>query len=252
MNVFALDFDGVLCNSAAENAVAAWRGGRRLWSHWQGDEPPAAYSRRYIELRPVIETGWQIIPLLTLIARETLDDATIARDFPALSAALLQETGCTRAQMARWFGEARDAWIARDLDDWLGRHRFYPAAFARFAERWREQPLFIITTKEERFAQALLASRGIDFPAERLYGLDRGRSKEDILEELSSHPEWRDTVWHFVEDRLGTLLRVADRPTLQQVRLYLADWGYNTAADRAAAARHPAITVWNPDRFLMV
>ena len=48
---------------------------------------------------------------------------------------------------------------------------------------------------------------------------------------------------HFVEDRLDTLLGVAECWELQAVRLYLVDWGYNTSAQRREAGQHPRIRV---------
>lgn len=251
MNRFALDFDGVLCNSAAENAVTAWRAGAHLWPHWQGAEPPSAYQQRFLRLRPLIETGYQTILLMGLIAEGVSDDQLRAQ-FTPLADRLLHRIGRTPADLVALFGATRDAWIAADLADWLGRHHFYPGVRDRFAAYCRTEPCFILTTKQQRFIVALLAGQGIPFPAEHIYGLDRGRRKEEILEDLLGHPEHIGATWHFVEDRLPTLRRVAARPALAGVRLYLADWGYNTPADHAAARAHPAITVWSPEQFLRV
>jgi len=41
------------------------------------------------------------------------------------------------------------------------------------------------------------------------------------------------SLW-FVEDRLKTLV-VHQQPDLDAVKLYLADWGYNTPAERESA-----------------
>lgn len=249
-HVFAVDFDGVLCDSAAESAVAAWRAGGRLWPDCQGAEPPEACRQRFIRLRPLIETGYQTVLLTGLIARG-LDEAAIAARFAELCQALLQEIGRSRTELDQLFGAVRDAWIAQDPQDWLGRQRFYPV-IDTFAEKIKTDPVFILTTKQARFVRTLLEGYGIAFPDERIFGLDSGRKKEEILEQLLERPEYRNAVWHFVEDRLATLLRIAGRERLQGVRLYLADWGYNTARDREQARRHPAITVWNPRQFLAV
>jgi hypothetical protein len=40
----------------------------------------------------------------------------------------------------------------------------------------------------------------------------------------------------FVEDRVDTLLEVKASPIAEQTDLLLADWGYNTAAQRRLAA----------------
>jgi phosphoglycolate phosphatase-like HAD superfamily hydrolase len=251
-NVFVLDFDGVLCDSAAETAVTAWRAGQSIWPHWQGGEPPAEYRQRFIKLRPVVETGYQTIPLMGLITKG-LDDERIASHFHELCDELLQEIDYPREQCARLFNEARAHWMRQDLSDWLSRQRFYPLIIERFREKLNaEWPLFILTTKQERFIEALLKGQGIVFPKERIFGLDTGQKKEDTLEELLQWPDLHRATWHFVEDRLATLLRILQRESLNRVRLYLASWGYNMIQDREQARLNKAITLWNPEQFLVV
>jgi len=251
MNVFALDFDGVLCDSAAETGVTAWRAGRRIWPEWEGAEPAAEHLRRFVELRPVLETGYQAI-LLMHFAWAGVSRERVRRGFAQMCDQALAEAGVSRAESVRLFGATRDAWIRDDLPDWLSRHRFYPGVFETFAARAGTEPTFILTTKQERFVHALLGSQGVRVPPERVFGLDAGKPKEEVLAELMGRPELQGGRFHFVEDRIGTLLRVAEQPGLEAVRLYLANWGYCTEADLAKAETHPRIAVWPPDRFLAV
>jgi hypothetical protein len=44
-----------------------------------------------------------------------------------------------------------------------------------------------------------------------------------------------------VEDRLNTLTKIVTQPELEAVKLYLADWGYNTLLERQAALLQPRI-----------
>jgi phosphoglycolate phosphatase-like HAD superfamily hydrolase len=206
---------------------------------------------RFVKLRPVLETGYQTLLLMGLIDKQH-DDAVIIARFPELSAQLLEETQVSAQQCARWFGEARDAWIAEDLSGWLSHQRFYPRAMEKLKQTLAANPVFIVTTKQERFVAALLNGWGIAFPGERIFGFDRGKSKELILEDLLIQHQWQPGCWHFVEDRLETLLRVASHKSLAAVQLYLADWGYNTEVARNLARQHPSITVWNQESFLVV
>ena len=250
-DIFALDFDGVLCDSAAEMAVTAWRAGAQIWPAWDVPEPPSEYLSRFLRLRPVIETGHQSILLMRLIDNG-LGDETIALQFPELCTRLLEETEHPPAGLVRLFAQARDIWIDRDLDDWLSRHTFYPEVIKTFAKKAITDPVFILTTKQERFVRILLQSRGIRLPADRIFGLDTGKSKEDVLEQLSQRSEFDGGRFHFVEDRLQTLIRVAGRRRLRHVLLYLAAWGYNTPKDREMAASIRRITIWDSSDFLKV
>jgi phosphoglycolate phosphatase-like HAD superfamily hydrolase len=251
VNVFALDFDGVLCDSATEMAVSAWRAGSQIWPDWHGQEPPDTSLERFRKLRPLLETGYQAILLMGLIQRETSDEV-ISDHFPIMSERLLEEIGYSRARSMRLFGQTRDRWIARNLEDWLSRHRFYTHAIEAFVKKIDVAPVFILTTKPERFAKKLLEARNIDFPSERIFGLDRGKLKEETLEQLVRRPEFRGARFHFVEDRLATLQRAMGRKRLNQIQLYLVDWGYNTAEDRKIARQTSRITLWSPEAFLAV
>jgi hypothetical protein len=56
-------------------------------------------------------------------------------------------------------------------------------------------------------------------------------------------------VIHFIEDRFETLLAVANTNGLEDIKLYLADWGYNTEEQRALAKNHDRIILISQDDF---
>jgi len=245
--LFAVDFDGVLCDSAAETGITAWRAGGRIWRHWRGAEPPSAMLARFVSLRPVVEKGYEAILLLALID-EGRDDAAIFARFAALANQLLIAKNLAAADLTRLFGKARDAWIERDPADWISRNRFYPVVLDSLARRLTSDPVFILTTKQQRFVILLLKAAGIRLAADRIFALESALPKEDrLLKLMSRFPE--HTI-HFVEDRLATLLRVAAREELTAVRLYLADWGYNTVAEREQARAMDRISICRPEIFM--
>ena len=249
MNVFALDFDGVICDSARETAVSAWRAAAGLWPGWEGNEPPPEAVEGFVRVRPVLETGYQAPILMRLVVRG-LPTQEILADFARLCRDEMAECGASRQELVEAFGATRDHWIARDPADWLARHRFYPGVVEKLGEALKTTPVFILTTKQERFASELLHSAGVDFPDDRLFGLESGRRKEHILEGLAQEPAFRGHTFHFVEDRLRTLERVAAVPALADVRLYLATWGYCAEAEKQHAAADSRITLWQLGDFL--
>jgi phosphoglycolate phosphatase-like HAD superfamily hydrolase len=250
-DVFALDFDGVICDSAAEGAVTSWRAGQKLWPQWQGAEPPEECRDRFVRLRPALETGYQM-PLLMKLVVDHVSDAEVLARFVPLCEELMSIHGLTRKQLVGIFGEARDEWIARDTAGWLASHRFYPGVIDRLREALVSHPVYILTTKQERFTRQLLDAEGVVMPQGRIWGLERNLSKGQMLEQVMAEPSRRDARIHFVEDRIETLSDVAKNPGLDEVRLYLADWGYNTPAQREQARQHPRVTVWTIDRFLQI
>lgn len=245
--IIALDFDGVLCDSAAETAVSAWRAGRGFWPEWDTPEPPDAFVRRFVAVRPFLETGYQAVIMMRLVA-DGAGDAEFAERLDDHCRAWMQRLGVGRQDLVGAFGAARDAWMARDLDDWLARHRFYDGVVERVNRAAQVADVLVLTTKQERFANALMAAHGVRVPPERVHGLERGVSKEDDLAALLAGMPGRAV--HFVEDRAETLRRVAVLPALSAIHLYYATWGYGTPADLAWAKGTPRVRVWDLDGFL--
>ncbi|MBT7303777.1 MAG: HAD family hydrolase [Victivallales bacterium] len=247
-NVLVLDFDGVLCASAQETAVSAWRAGQRFFPEWSGPEPSDEAIAAFTAVRPILETGYQSILLMKRIVDGVPVDEI--RAFGSAAAEELVATlGLERTELIAAFGGARDAWIEADLPDWLSRHDFFPGTLERVRERLADDtPVFIATTKQERFVEALLAGQGIELPTERIFGLDARKKKEQVLRELSA--QFPESRLHFVEDRIDTLRRVQACPELAGVQLYYADWGYGLPADLVAAHADPRLHVWSLDQFL--
>ena len=240
MNAYALDFDGVLCDSAGETGATGWRAAALIWPGEFPEPPPADYLARFARVRPVLETGFESILIARLLA-DGVSEAELLARFPALAAPLLARPECARATLIARFGGVRDTWIRTRFADWLALHRFYPGTVAT-VQRWQAAgaPVYILTTKERRFALALLEHAGLAVPAERVFGLEAG-SKVALLRALGRRPELAGATWHFVEDRLKTLAEVAAAPDLTGVRRYLATWGYCTTAEQATAAATPGV-----------
>ncbi|MEO0989095.1 MAG: HAD family hydrolase [Cyanobacteria bacterium J06639_14] len=237
--LLALDFDGVLCNGLIEYFQTAWKAYCQLFDV-APKEPPAGLAERFYPLRPVIETGWEM-PLLLHALLQGVDDATVLDHWPTLVQEILGETNIQADYAMAQVDGVRDRWIQTDLDSWLSLHQFYPGVIARLQQAIVDgiYPV-IISTKEGRFIQALLAQAGVELAADQIIGKEIKQPKTATLRQLrqnlpQGHPQ-PPTIW-FVEDRLKTLEKVKAQPELTDILLFLADWGYNTEAEKEKA-RH--------------
>jgi phosphoglycolate phosphatase-like HAD superfamily hydrolase len=141
----------------------------------------------------------------------------------------------------------RDDWIVADRAGWLRQHRFYPGVIERLrALASGPTRAVIITTKEGRFVRELFAQRGLDFPAGQIHGKESKRPKADVLRALKTDG---DRAW-FVEDRFKTLEGIKTQGDLDDVRLFLAGWGYNFPAEREAAQRDGRISLVSLEDFV--
>ncbi|NQZ52808.1 MAG: HAD family hydrolase [Piscirickettsiaceae bacterium] len=241
--IYALDFDGVICDSAVETGITGWKVAHQLWPEMSANTP-AEMIDLFRQVRPVMETGYEAILIMRLLFKG-ISAQTLLDDFANRITQLINHEQLAISQLKILFGETRDHWINHNLNEWVEMNPLFDG----FAEKLKlidAEQCYIITTKQERFVSQILSANNIPFPAERIFGLDRKMSKPQILSKLiKSHPEH---IILFVEDRLPTLINVADDEQLGKVKLFFANWGYNTQHDKSAVKKLP-ITVINLSDF---
>lgn len=253
--ILALDFDGVICDGLIEYFQTAWRTYCQIWKP-SLPQPPADLAASFYRLRPVIETGWEM-PVLIRALLVGISEEKILQEWAANSQQLLKAADLTPTDIGTKLDQIRDEWIATDLASWLSLHRFYPGVVERL-RRMQSEPLaslldspvqpMIVTTKEGRFVRALLQQQGVQMPEQWIIGKESKRPKHQIIRELIGRTGTPLSLW-FVEDRLKTLQSVQQQPDLDAVKLYLADWGYNTAAERESAHYDPRIQLLSLSQF---
>jgi phosphoglycolate phosphatase-like HAD superfamily hydrolase len=238
--ILALDFDGVICDGMAEYWQTAWRTYTQVW---QLDrlEPSPGVAEKFRELRPLIEVGWEM-PVLIRALTLGISTERMHSSWQRIRDRILADGRLSGVKVSQQLDSVRDSWIQQDPASWLRLHQFYPGVVEMLKElpARKIQPV-IITTKESRFVTQLLQNQGIELASEFVWGKELKRSKIDSLKQILDRGSKKSpTVW-FVEDRLSTLAKIATQPELESVKLYLAEWGYNTIAEREAALQQSRI-----------
>ncbi|XP_010918743.1 uncharacterized protein [Elaeis guineensis] len=247
-DLYALDFDGVLCDSCGESSLSAVKAAKIRWpSLFDGVD--SSLEEWIVDqmhtLRPVVETGYENLLLVRLllelqmpsIRKSSVADGltveAILNNWSQLKPIIMKEWNEDRDALIDLFGRVRDDWMQNDLSGWISANRFYPGVAD--ALRFASSQVYIVTTKQSRFADALLRElAGVTIPSERIYGLGTG-PKVEVLKKLQAMPEHDSLTLHFVEDRLATLKNVIKEPALDRWNLYLGRWGYNTEKERKEA-----------------
>lgn len=134
--IYALDFDGVICDSAPESSRTALLSAKRLWPHLQlpthhKDSFPGYMINAMIKIRPVIETGYENV-LLGRLVSETPEER-VEQDFvePVLNGweevreRVMGEWDVSKEKLVEAFGGERDIWIDSDMDVWLDTNKLY-------------------------------------------------------------------------------------------------------------------------------
>ena len=186
--------------------------------------------------------------------------------------------GMSREELVQLFGTTRDDMIKDDQEAWVGANRLYDGVADALraalktpiaADGSTETDIWIVTTKQARFARLLMSKLGgVEVPENKCVSLtESGRAKAEVLYEIQSGitpmevayakkrdgggdnissssrvmPEYHEKI--FVEDRLGALERVLHDDRLDDWRLLLVDYGYNTEEERRACGTHERMEV---------
>ena len=244
-NLYALDFDGVICDSAIETAITGWKVAIQTWPEMPAEASPELMAL-FRQVRPVMETGYEAILIMRFLYEGGSAEQLLS-NFNSQITHLLRRDELDTDKLKQRFGDTRDQWIKHDLDDWMAMNPLFDGITEKL-QQIDVQNSYIITTKQERFVSQIFASNNIEFPADQIFGLDRKLSKQQVLKNLLiQHPK-RDIL--FVEDRLPTLLNVINDEGLNKIKLFFADWGYNTQDDKQAVTNLARIHTLTLDEML--
>ncbi|KFM28808.1 hypothetical protein F751_6329 [Auxenochlorella protothecoides] len=258
--VWALDFDGVVCDSVGESAIAAWKASAQYWPEMFARPEVVARRQEIIDqlkvVRPVVETGYENLVLVRCLLAG-VDPQAILKDWHKLLGEHMQLWGLDRSEVqdlkARGllaaFGGMRDQMMQEDLAAWIDMNDIYPGVAESVRRLVADHEAYIVTTKQARFAEAILHRlAGVDLPPERIFSqAETGAPKSEILHLLEErHP---GTQYHFVEDKALTLHKASAMPQLAHWNLYLVDWGYNTQEEREVVRRQDRIKLISLDDF---
>ena len=251
--IFALDFDGVLVDSAAETGLAGLKAAKILFptARWllELEANPIRHEAilsRFREIRPCLETGWEAALLMKLLADEELTTDEIMNDFQSkLKHNMLNKLHLTKENCNKALRKARDDWIKIDAQDWVASHDFYEGACAavrKLLEDGHADRVYVITTKATEYAERLLEKQGLfgegKIAGDHIFGLGSG-PKEQVLAEILEKTGDEATIAVMVEDNLLTLEKIMSTDSVSnRVLPVLASWGYNTPAQRKSALKN--------------
>lgn len=235
MKLLALDFDGVISDSAPEAfvvAVASYRDvwpGSRLPAVGAIDDAPALY-RAFVEQMPLGNRAEDFAVVL-----RALEQDVALPDQPTYDAFFRTQDEAELLAFHEHFYEVRSAWAARDPEGWLDLMAPYPGFLEMLRRRRGDALLAIATAKDRASVERLLVRYGIEdlFPGERVLDKEAGRHKRAHLEALAGRHGLDPAELTFVDDKLNHLESVAGLG----VRTALAAWGYNGPREHLAARR---------------
>ncbi|PSS26322.1 M cell-type agglutination protein like [Actinidia chinensis var. chinensis] len=137
-DLYALDFDGVLCDSCGESSLSAVKAAKVRWPTLF-DGVDSAMEDWIVDqmhmVRPVVETGYENLLLVRLLlearvpsirkssAAEGLMVEGILENWSTIKPVIMEEWDENRDALIDLFGKVRDEWMDNDLATWIGANR---------------------------------------------------------------------------------------------------------------------------------
>lgn len=243
--IYALDFDGVICDSAIETSITGWKAAHEIWLDIPNTPPPEKFIADFRQIRPFLETGYEAILIMRLL-EQGVSARFLCDNYTALLEQLIHSENLNISNLKKLFGATRDHWIKDNQQEWLKMNPFFDSV-QQAIKNIESNHWYIITTKQERFVKQILQANNVQLKDKSIYGMERQMSKAETLFELIKKHPYQDIV--FIEDRLPTLVNINTNQQLQTIKLQLASWGYNTLEDKKNAQNLP-IELLNIKQFL--
>jgi len=251
VKLLALDFDGVVSDSAPEALAVALATYAELWPRSAlaraalGDagpsDPRRAPTREAATRHPLYPGFLALMPLGNraedyAVVLEALEEEAAVPDQAAYDARRARWSDEALARFHERFYARRRALAEGDPQGWHALIGPYPRLPAILRRRAGEVVLAIATAKDRGSVRALLRAYGLDdlFDARRLLDKETGVSKTAHLERLHAEQGVPYGEMVFVDDKVNHLDRVA----ALGVRCALAAWGYNGEREIALARDH--------------
>ena len=225
--VIVLDFDGVVWDSANESFEQAWIAWKEVRGPVGVERGDA--NRLFDAARWQCKDGHDFYIVMSLITEGRTD----VGDMPAAAFRQARQTLGRSPEAEAFvtaFYDSREHMRTQDFDHWCSLQRPFPGVVEQIDALRREaRGVAVATTKDAPSATALLENAGIhDLP---VYGREVSLDKNDHMRAIQAHYGVEAANTAFVEDLLENLRHVA----AQGMKLVLADWGYNTPAERERA-----------------
>lgn len=251
MKILISDFDGVICNGLKEYFYSSKLVYQEIWqdSHVNLDSLQSVFNL----LRPVVETGWEM-PLLLRVLTWGETSENILNNWQNIkekAIKILDLEGIKIVTISEKLDLVRQRQINNNLENWLNLHSFYDGIIAKFKNLIKQNiKIYIITTKDGKFTRNLLEKEGIFLQKNAIIGKEVKRPKYESLRLIIKQEKVNPSDISFIEDRLEALELVHQQKDLQEVKLFLALWGYNDDLTKVKAENNSQINVLSLANFM--
>jgi phosphoglycolate phosphatase-like HAD superfamily hydrolase len=229
MQVLALDFDGVISDSAREAFAVAIP----TYSGLRPGSPLQETEELYAGFVAMMPLGNRAEDYAVILA--ALEKQEIIADQAAYDSFYRRQDPERLGLFHERFYRNRTSWAERDPEGWRRMLSPYPEVLEILHRRASQVTLAIATAKDRRSVRVLLRDYGIEslFREDLVLDKEAGVSKRSHLERIQRSLAVPFDAITFVDDKVNHLDQVAGLG----VRCGLAAWGYNGKREWEGALR---------------
>ncbi len=250
--ILALDFDGVICDSAGEcllSAYATYVRGTSSASLHDLESLVKHWRTPFYRMRPFTRDGKDYLITAYFIDKElSIEsqadfDRESQRKLPDVCKALAVTNSI---ELEELFQNTRRRIRAWDKVVWYRLNPLYPEMLKGLRNVRDLSSILITTSKLTDTVIKILAHHGVSLPQSQIYGSDKvakGVGKNSHLEKVFHMTRAAPDQIHFLDDQVSHLK--AAQPL--GVQCHLATWGYTTAQQQDEA-RQLKVTLLPQDR----
>ncbi len=211
-----LDFDGVLCDSAAECYASSWIGYHRCKGRYP-DSVSIADKEHFYRIRPYIRDAEDYLVLHYAVEHGIpLEDQ---QAFDTLAGKIGEKTLNSYHEQ---FFIGRSKLYEEHREYWLSLHPMFPVMRPFLESFARCDRVHILSTKAPGFISIILKYYNLPWPEERIH-YSKGREKLSLLGTFLDGAELKNGGSAcFIEDQIDNVIRNKDR----RITPRLASWGY--------------------------
>jgi phosphoglycolate phosphatase-like HAD superfamily hydrolase len=235
----SLDFDGVIADSIEEclvvghNAYAKFtKSGAQIRSLEALDERQQKECKR---LRSFVRSGEDYV-----FIQLAMHNGIRIADQNAYDAFVNRHSN-HKAIFLDLFYQQRELFCSTEEDLWMELNPLYRGLKQFLRQYPSNERLFIITTKQIKYALKILTGNRIEFMEENCFHASGRLTKLEIIKHLMAKHKISAENFYFIDDQVDTLEKVKGAG----VHCFLAEWGYTTEAQilRANNENIPALSL---------
>ncbi|KAK9835756.1 hypothetical protein WJX74_007318 [Apatococcus lobatus] len=219
------------------------------------DQELADVKAKMRTMRPVMNSTWEFLVAVRLLATDT-DVTELQRNWSSACHQALKEWGTSERQVEEHSQKFRKQRVAGNEEAFIENNKLYSGVADAVAQC--QYPWYVITSRaKDRTLKLLKGLLSQNWPEDtpRLYaGLSPPNERKiAAIRDIAQRPLVTENkaCLHFVDDRFETVQAVLEARDLRGINLkvYLADWGYNTEDEREAAEKMSGLLTINLKQF---